>query len=237
MTIFALVTVALSGIPTANAATRYGTVKVTTQRMTGPHLANFRQQGTYPAGKKLVLKCYLWGQMVSGWGGTSNLWYQTSDGYYAADVDLYTGTNNPITGLCPTISINSFVSQTKGKVWANALGTYPGQCVSLVSQYLLRVRGISTRAWRGNAVDYRSGGIAGKRLKALGYTWHTNKSFKTGDILVWGPSTSSVIDGNGHIAIWHAAKLYDQNNRRHNPIASANYSPFMSGGYLGYWRK
>lgn len=213
----------------SEAATKYGTVRVTTQRMKGPHLSNYQQVGTYAKGKKLTLNCYIWGQKVSGWGGTNNLWYKIADGYYVADVDLDTGSNNPITGACPTISLKSFVSETKGKVWANANGTYPGECVSLVSQYLLRVKGISTRGWVGNAVDYKNGGSAGKKLRALGFKWSTNKSFKDGDILVFNQTKPY-----GHIAIWYAGKVYDQNNSGRR---AAGYSSFFPGGYLGYWRK
>ncbi len=213
---------------TSEAANKYGTVKVTTQRMKGAHLTNYQQVGTYAKGKKLTLTCYTWGQRVTGWGGTSNLWYKVSDGYYTADVDLDTGSNNPITGACPTVSVNTFVSETKGKVWANINGTYAGECVSLVSQYLWRVKGIKTGAW-GNAVDYRSGGTGGNQLKSRGFKWYTNKSFKDGDILVFNQTKPY-----GHIAIWHAGKVYDQNN---NGRRSAGYSSFFPSGYLGYWRK
>ena len=205
-------------------------VRATTQRMTGPYLRpNFDQVGTYPSGSRIALSCYLWGQRVTGWGGTSNLWYKISDGYYAADVDLDTGSNNPITGACPTISITSFVSQTRGKVWANAAGTYAGECVSLVSQYLLRVYGIKSGAW-GNAVDYRPGGSGGSQMSFQGFKWSSDRSFRDGDILVWQ-------GGVGHIAIWYGGRLYDQNNSSHSPARSANSSPFFSAGYLGYWRK
>lgn len=146
-----------------------------------------------------------------------------------ADVDLYTGSNNPITGACPTISHASFVSQTRGYVWENSDGTWPGECTSLVSLYLLRVKGIKTGAW-GNAVDYRDGGTGGKKLKERGYKWRADRSFKDGDILVWKGGPSNV----GHIAIWHGGKIYDQNNGARRYAGSAS---FFSSGYLGYWRK
>lgn len=218
----------IASVGTSEAAAKYGTVRAATQKMVGPHLSNYRQVGTYAVGRKLTLTCYIWGQMVTGWGGKSNLWYRVSDGYYAADVDLYTGSNNPITGACPTIGLRDFIAQSKGKVWANAAGTYPGECVSLVSQYLLRVKGIKTGAW-GNAVDYRSGASGGNQLKARGFKWSTNRSFKDGDILVFNRTAPY-----GHIGIWHGGKLYDQNNSGRR---AAGYSSFFPSGYLGYWRK
>jgi hypothetical protein len=219
----------------ANAATHYGTVKAITQRMSGPYLPpNFTQNGTYALGKKLTLVCYLWGQQVSGWGGTSNLWYKISDGYYAADVDLSTGSNNPITPACPTISLSAFVAQTKGKSWANASGTLSGECVSLVSQYLLRVKGIKSGA-RGDAVEYRSGGTGGNKLKSLGFKWSTSQTFKDGDILIWGEA--GALSSAGHIGIWYDKKVYDQNDARHSPSRTANYSKFWETGYLGHWSK
>lgn len=93
----------MSWAPPAQAYTGTGTAMVATQRMTGPHLYNYRQVGTYAKGKRLTLSCYVRGQSVRGYyGGPSNLWYRVSDGYYVADIDLYTGSNNPITSACPS---------------------------------------------------------------------------------------------------------------------------------------
>lgn len=215
-------------VPTgqAQAATKYGTVRAATQKMVGPHLANYRQMGTHRVGTRLVLTCYAWGQKVWGWGGVSNLWYRVSDGSYVADVDIYTGSNNPITGACPRMSHNAFVSQTRGSIWENSIGTLPGECVSLVSLYLLRVHGIKTGAW-GHAVAYKSGGSGGKEMAKRGFKWRTDRSFRNGDILVWQ-------GGVGHIAVWHNGQIYDQNNNGRKKAGSAT---FFSKGYLGYWRK
>lgn len=216
---------------TAEAATKYGIVRAVTQKMAGPHLTNYTQSGTYPKGKKVTLTCYTWGQRVSGWGGTSNLWYQTSDKVYVADVDLDTGSNSPITGACSKISLATFVSETRGKTWANIAGTLPGECVSLTSQYLWRVHGIKSEAW-GNAVDYRSGGTGGNKLKSLGFKWSTNTKATNGDILVWSGGTY------GHIGIYYNGQVYDQNDSRHSPARTANYSgKLWTNGYLGRWSK
>ena len=85
----------------ASAETKYGTAMVRTQKMAGPHLTKYTQIGWYNKGQRLALNCYVRGQYVRGWGGgPSNLWYKVSDGRYVADIDLNTGSNNPITGAC-----------------------------------------------------------------------------------------------------------------------------------------
>lgn len=217
-----------------------GTVMVQTQRMTGPSL-NTVQRDWYYQRQVLSLTCYSRGQSVQGYyspwlpnGGWDNLWYKVSDGYWVADVDINTGSNNPVTPAYPTNSkILDFVNLTRGQAWPNINGTYTGECVSLISQYLYRVHGIATGAW-GNAVDYRAGGTGGNQLQARGFQWSTSTSFQDGDILVWG-------GGYGHIGIWHAGQVYDQNDARHTPARTANYSgSFANGfasGYLGRWRK
>lgn len=54
-----------------------------------------------PSGSRLFATCYVFGQTVSGWGGTNNIWYKVSLGSgYVADVDLWTGSNGPVTKKC-----------------------------------------------------------------------------------------------------------------------------------------
>ena len=82
-----------------------GTVMARTQRMTAANLSS-QQDGWYEVGANLSLVCYARGQSVKGYysyaisGGFDNLWYKTTDGHFAADVDLNTGSNNPVTGAC-----------------------------------------------------------------------------------------------------------------------------------------
>ena len=129
------------------------------------------------------------------------------------------------------ITVDQFVANTTGKELSNAQGTYPGQCVSLVSQYLLQVYGITTGAW-GNAVDYQSGGSGGNHLAANGFSWSTDQSFANGDILVWG--AGAYTGAYGHIAVWYNGKIYDQNNAGR---MTAGLDPYFASGFLGHWRK
>ena len=130
-----------------------------------------------------------------------------------------------------TMTVDQFVANTTGQELSNAAGTYPGQCVSLVSQYLLQVYGITTGAW-GNAVDYQSGGSGGNHLAANGFSWSTDQSFANGDILVWGAGTWT--SSLGHIAVWYNGKIYDQNVAGR---MTAGLDSFFSSGFLGHWRK
>ncbi|GAB91243.1 hypothetical protein [Gordonia rhizosphera] len=89
----------------ANAAPA-ATVMVKTQRMSAPTLKS-RQEGWYQKGQRLTLKCHKRGQAVRGYfssnipnGGWDNLWYQTSDNGYIADVDIETHTLNALGPEC-----------------------------------------------------------------------------------------------------------------------------------------
>ncbi|MBB2989037.1 VCBS repeat-containing protein [Mycolicibacterium iranicum] len=132
--------------------------------------------------------------------------------------------------------VDSFVAATRGRTIAAPDGSYPGECVSLVKRFLRDVHGISAGAW-GNAVDYRQGAVGGNQMAARGFVWRTDGNFQNGDILVWGSGAGTAF---GHIGIWHAGKLYDQNNYgsgRASAPRTANYSPYIPPGRLGYWRK
>jgi VCBS repeat-containing protein len=82
-----------------------GTVMARTQKMSAANLAS-QLLGWYEAGAKVSLVCYARGQSVKGYysyaisGGYDNLWYKTADGVFTADVDINTGSNNPVTGAC-----------------------------------------------------------------------------------------------------------------------------------------
>jgi hypothetical protein len=234
----------------SRAVVGFGTVKASggTQGMSDATL-NSTQRAAYPYGKTLGLVCYKYGETVNGAFGSGNLWHQLIDGNYVADVDLETGVNGPVAGepQCGgggnTSSLDAFVAKYNGQSnVANAAGTYPGQCVSLISQYLLQVYGITTGAW-GNAVDYQAGGSGGNQMQSRGFVWHGDQSFQNGDIIVYGASASAGTGSAGHIAIWYNGKLFDQNDGRgtrsfnqNTQTYSVGFASFFSGGYIGYWR-
>ncbi len=139
------------------ADTTNATVMATTQRMTGATL-NTTQAGVYTAGSRLTLSCYVTGQPVKGYfsgsfpGGYDSLWYQVSDGYWVADVDIQTGSNNPVTPACaapptpPAVSgdeitrakswLDAKVPYNQGGSFTNQYGTYREDCSGFVSMAL-----------------------------------------------------------------------------------------------------
>jgi len=220
------------------------TVKARTQRMSDANLSS-HQEGWYNVGDKLTLVCSKRGQNVKGFfsfnipGGWDNLWYQTSDGHFVADVDIETGTLNDVTGVCgdsrqaapaaaqPTSGIAAFVANTNGQQIGD------GQCVTLIKRYLSDVYGIAAGSW-GNAIDYRSGGRGGNELQSRGFTWSNGRDFSDGDILVWQQDPRFAYLPQGHIATWYNGRIYDQN---YAGRLTAGSDPFSGYGYLGRWRK
>lgn len=228
----------LAGTGIASATTTNDTVMVTTQKMTQPTL-NSTLAGWYAKGSHLALVCYVHGQSVTGYyspwypGRWDDLWYKVSDNHYVADIDINTGSNTPVTAKCPAakITLATFVSNNTGKELANVQGQYPGQCVSLVAQYLYQVYGVTVNAW-GNAIDFQPGRSAGPQLTAAGWSWHTDKNFTNGDIVVWGQGAWTPAEG--HIAVWYNGGIFEQN---FNGRLTAKVDSFFSYGYRGYWRK
>ena len=76
------------------------------------------------------------------------------------------------------------------------------------------------------------------QLAARGFTWHTDRNFQDGDILVFGQNSTAQTSSLGHIGIWYGGQLYDQNDGWRANARTANYSPFkdVSPALLGYWR-
>ncbi len=138
-------------------STTNATVMATTQRMSAASLTS-TQSGTYAAGARLTLTCYTHGQAVQGYfspylpgGGWDDLWYKVSDGYYVADVDIETGSTNPVTPACsPPPSppsgnavltraqswIDARVPYNQGSSYTNQYGTYRQDCSGFVSMAL-----------------------------------------------------------------------------------------------------
>lgn len=108
-------------------------VRATTQRMSDATL-NSTQNGEYGVGQRLTLQCYKHGQAVRGYfspyignGGWDDLWYRVNDGYFVADVDIETGSNEPVTPACspaPTTPPPSSDVLTRAKSWLDARVPY-----------------------------------------------------------------------------------------------------------------
>ena len=101
------------------------TVKAQTQRMSQPNLGS-QQDGLYNVGDRVGLVCSTRGQAVKGFfsfnipnGGWDNLWYRTSDGHYVADVDIESGSLNPVAPDCgqPDSRQQAPAPQSSGLRW------------------------------------------------------------------------------------------------------------------------
>lgn len=127
-------------------------------------------------------------------------------------------------------SSGKFLNHYKGQSLANSQGGFQGECVSLISRALEEVHGVDHSAW-GNAVDYQAGGSGGQKMKANGFTWHTDQKFENGDILVWGDGADTGV--YGHIGIYYEGQVWHQN---FNGDRSLHTYDGLIDGYLGYWR-
>lgn len=207
-----------------------GTVKAKTQRMADATLTS-GQDGWYNPGDHLTLVCSKRGDAVKG---RDNLWYETSDGHFAAAVDIETGAPGVAAPTCPTdpgpgatTQLDSFVAEVAGQQVGD------GQCVALVRKYLGDVYGVTDGVW-GDAYAYGKGGAAGNHLESRGFSWHPDQDFANGDILVWRQDPRFAGLSYGHVAIWYDGRIFDQN---YNGRLTAGSDPFSDYGYEGYWRR
>lgn len=149
------------------------------------------------------------------------------------------GTGGTTTAPKPTGSntyMDKFVAANKGKTLANIWGYSPGECVSLVHQYLNQRYKVQITGYN-DATNYRPGFDAGNQLKRAGFKWHTDKNFKNGDIVVW--YGGGALSAQGHIGLWYQGKIFDQNNMNSDGTwrRYAGFSKFFTANYAGYWRK
>jgi VCBS repeat-containing protein len=159
----------------------------------------------------------------------------------------------PAAQPAPTLSqkVGTFVAKWKG----TQIGD--GECVTLIKQYVSEVFGITPGAW-GNAINYAQGaGTGGQQLAANGFTWHTDRNFQDGDIIVWhswlyDTSVGKVVD-YGHVGVYDQKQIFDARDARHKSTGDpegrkANFSGAFwpsngvagasgSSQYIGYWRK
>lgn len=233
------------------AAAPVATAMVATQRMSQPTL-NSTQVGWYPKGARLTLSCYAYGQSVRGYfspwvpnGGWSSLWYRTSDGFWAADIDLSTGSNNPVTGPCstpqtpssPSLSakVDAFVTKHSGR-YVDYDGRYGYQCVDLF--------------------NFFNRDVVGAGFIGVNYAWQLYSAAPTskyeklpasaaprkGDVAIWASSLPNS-GGGGHVAIVLSApssstiSVFEQRVRLSNGTYSASIVRTETKAHLiGYLR-
>ena len=204
--------------PSAYASTTQDTVMVKTQRMTSDTL-NSKQVGWYPKGKHLSLICYERGESVKGWGssgipgGWDNIWYKVSDGYWVGDVDLLTGSNNPITSECskpkppaaPAKHYNAGIIAASNH-YGN--GAYGGQCLAFALT-LVRAAGGPSLAFGLDVATYQSQWAQ----HATQISW---SQAAPGDIIQW-------YDPHGTYSSVHTTVLASGNSASSARVVDSNY--------------
>ncbi|NMN95100.1 hypothetical protein [Antrihabitans stalactiti] len=164
-----------------------------------------RQEGWYNVGDQLTLSCSKHGQKVKGYfsfnipGGWDDLWYQTSDGHFVADVDIETGTLSNVAPACgsgaqsspaaapqsaPSSKVDAALAKANAHVGTDDFG--PRGCMLLVAD------AFSVRATGYNTPNEFRAALAAKNQ------FHADTAFPKG-VLVF--SESSWDGGGGHIDI------------------------------------
>lgn len=227
---------ALVTIPAPAFAASHGTPAVQTQRMSKATL-NSTQHGWYARGQKLTLVCYERGQSVKGYysrwisGGWDNLWYRVSDGYYVADVDIETGSNNPITPACSTKSSTSQPRETRAVNWALSM-------IGSKSYTNLCGRFVANAYGQGN-LGYTSARVFYDALKSAGQI-HTTGTPPKGS-LVFSQSSMDLSGGKhlGHVALAVGDGRYvtggvTSKNSSSTVAVFSHWNPAPGASYLGW---
>ena len=197
-----------------------GQVMATTQRMSSDTL-NSTQVGWYAKGTSVALSCYERGQSVRGFyspwisGGYDNLWYRASDGYFLADVDINTGSDDPITPACsaPPAAPATDVRAAHAVSWANSMvgsNSYPGLCgVFVANAYGKSALGYTTAMGFFNALNSAGqihggtpplGALVFSKSSSDGGAGHVDIARGDGTFVSGGVLTSykSPLGGGGH---------------------------------------
>ncbi|GAA2420938.1 hypothetical protein GCM10009856_33600 [Mycolicibacterium llatzerense] len=182
------------------------TVKVRTQRMTDANLGS-GQDGWYNAGDRVTLTCWKRGQPVKGYfsfnipnGGWDNLWYRSADNHYVADVDIETGTLQPVGPDCGALGAGGGAPAPE----AAPTGT-PGRAMGDKQSGNSAVGGQCTwgalEKWHGNAGYYPDldGNALSWANSARNHHWTVVDDAQPRSIVVFRPGLPD-IGANGHVA-------------------------------------
>jgi hypothetical protein len=121
------------------------------------------------------------------------------------------------------MNLYEFINKTIGTIQQLPNGGRPGQCVSLVQQYLIQCYDIPFKA-RGDAKDF------GTSLVSDGLAIEVQVPAK-GDLIVY---SATIKNKYGHVAIYvDKNKMYDQNNKTHDNLKSG-YSTILKGSKKYY---
>ncbi len=176
----------------------------TTQRFGGPRWeaadrGKDTEQATWAQGEQLELLCHeRSGEPISGfYDGTSDIYYLTADGGWVADIDLYTGSNEPVAPDCtPEQKVNGFADFWVGNL-ADIDEQHGAQCVDLWSMYAHDVWG-AERVLMGGDMGAHNIWTNDRFDESKFRKLSSDEAPRAGDVAVFGTG----IDGTyGHVAI------------------------------------
>lgn len=114
-----------------------------------------------------------------------------------------------------------------GSSVASPEGTFKGQCVSLVRQYMLQVDGFKS----GPLGDAAQIPYNPTFLKA----YEKVKKRQVGDLMFWGNDAGTWTGPAGHTAIYDGGStMYNQN---YNNSLKVSFNTLFTPGFIGYYRK
>lgn len=172
---------------------------------------------------------------MSSWhpnGGWDDLWYKTTDGVFVADIDINTGTNNPITPACnaapaaqpapapaPQPAVQGRSKGDTGQTNVIAAGGFGGQCTDSAQQKIKQNAGYYIPALRGNAMKWAD------QARAAGWTVVADAQPRS--VVVFQPGVQHA-GGVGHVA-W-VDSVQNRADGRYISVTEMNY-----GGNVGKW--
>lgn len=212
-------------------------VAETTAGMSAPLPGAYRV-GTYDRGQQVKLYCHRAGMVPSDLGTTTDSWwYNTSDGYWIADAALQRTGGAPYAPLCGSpdtdaasaSDLKQFVDDRIGRSLLSWNNTSKGQCVTISEAFFNSLYGLVLTG-QTDAYTYAPGRLAGNQISEAGFSWHTDRNFKDGDIIVMDRDAKMTY---GHVAMYYQGKLFESNV---NGRMTAGLDPVYLPNYLGYWR-
>lgn len=168
---------------------------------TGPS-TSFATAGTVAGGAYVTIVCTSKGQSVSGYYGTSDVWDKLSNGYWVADINVYTGTNRQAARPCV---YDDYPYKTASMSGVDPWNFYNRQCTSFAA---FRINWNGTRSgqtFTNRYLGYHFGNAESwdDAARAAGVPVYTTPA--VGRIAQWNPYVGGA-SGYGHVA--YVAAVY-----------------------------
>lgn len=168
---------------------------------TGPSTA-FGTAGTVAGGAGVTIVCTSKGQSVAGYYGTSDVWDKLSNGYWVADINVYTGTNRQAARPC---IYDDYPLKTASMSGVDPWNFYNRQCTSFAA---FRINWNGTRSgqtFTNRYLGYHFGNAESwdDTARAAGVPVYSTPA--VGRIAQWNPGVGGA-SSYGHVA--YVADVY-----------------------------